>query len=49
MDTQYKFTITQTISGQTTEKYIELSCWLTESSVNDKFNQLVTGQLDSMF
>ena len=25
MDTQYKFTITQTISGQTTEKYIELS------------------------
>ena len=31
------------------EKYIELSCWLTESSVNDKFNQLVTGQLDSMF
>lgn len=25
MDTQYKFTTTQTISGQTTEKYIELS------------------------
>lgn len=25
MDTQYKFTITQTISGQTTNKYIELS------------------------
>ena len=31
------------------EKYIELSCWLTKSSVNDKFNQLVTDQLDSMF
>lgn len=31
------------------EKYIELSCWLTKSSVNDKFNQLVTNQLDSMF
>ena len=31
------------------EKYIELSCWLTKSSVNYKFNQLVTDQLDSMF
>ena len=35
--------------GFSNEKYIELSCWLTESSVNDKFNQLVTDQLDSMF
>lgn len=30
------------------EKYIELNCWLTESSVNNKFNQLVTDQLDSL-
>ncbi len=30
------------------EKYIELNCWLAESSVNNKFNQLVTDQLDSL-